>query len=214
MTTTSRRMDISTISARGAIAAAVTAVFALSILHLVRADLEPSRHMISEYAIGPNGWIMGLCFAAFAVASLALLISLFTAVQTPVGWIGLAALAAAVIGPAIGGAFSMDPMTATPETMSFSGRMHGIGFMIGVPGMILAALLLSIALRNQPGWNGPLLFGLTALVWISLAVMAWTLVSFMKQPDGPTIMGWANRLLMVGFGLWIVAAAWPRARRR
>ncbi len=212
MAATSISLDVSTIAARASIAAAVAAVLALALLHLVRADLQPSRHMISEYAVGPNGWIMGVCFAAFAVASLALVISLLGVVRTPLGWAGLAALAAAAIGLSLGGAFPMDPTTATAENMSFSGRMHGIGFMIGVPGMILAVLLLSAALRHQPGWNGPLLFTLAALVWISLAVMGWALMNFMKAPDGPAIMGWPNRLLMVGFALWIIAAAWPRAR--
>jgi hypothetical protein len=168
--------------------------------------------MISDYAIGPNGWIMSVCFAAFAVASLALLISLFGAVQSPLGWAGLAALAAAFIGLSLGGAFPTDPMTVTPETMSFSGRMHGMGFMIGVPGTILSVLLLSISLRRRQGWNASLLFTLAAIVWVSLAVMAWSVLNFMKAPDGPTILGWANRLFMVGFALWIVAAAWPPAR--
>ncbi|MBA3676935.1 MAG: DUF998 domain-containing protein [Sphingosinicella sp.] len=204
--------DLSTIAARGAIAAAAMAILALAVLHLVRADLHPSRHMISEYAIGANGWIMGVCFAAFAVASAALLVSLLGSVNNVVGWLGLAALAAAAIGLFLGGAFPMDPATASPENMSFSGRMHGVGFMVGVPGMILAALLLSLALRGQAGWNGPQLLLLTAVIWVSLAVMAWALMNFMKQPDGPTIMGWANRLLMVSYAAWIMVAAWPKAR--
>jgi hypothetical protein len=202
----------SQIAARGAIAGAAIALLALAVLHLVRPDLEPSRHMISEYAIGPHGWIMTLCFAAFAVASAALLVSLIGIVHTPLGWVGLVALAAAVVGLGFGAAFPMDPVSTTPDTMSFSGRMHGVGFMVGVPGEILAVLLLSLALRGQPGWEGLPLLWLTAVVWVSLAVMAWALMNFMKQPDGPTIMGWANRLLMIGYAAWIMLAAWPKAR--
>jgi hypothetical protein len=204
--------DISTVAGRVAIAGAAAALFALAILHLLRADLPPSRHMISEYAIGPNGWFMGVCFAAFAIASAALLVSLIGTVHTPVGWVGLVALAAAVIGLSFGGAFPMDPAPTPPEAMSFSGRMHGVGFMIGVPGMLLATLLLSLALRGEAGWSGSQLLWLTALTWVSMAVMAWALMNFMKQPDGPTIMGWANRLMMVGYAVWIMAAAWPKVR--
>jgi hypothetical protein len=212
MTIPSVTFEPSQFAARGAIAGAATALLALAILHLIRQDLEPSRHMISEYAVSPNGWVMAVCFAGFAVASAALLVSLIGVVHPPLGWFGLAALAAAVIGLGFGAAFPMDPVSTTPETMSFSGRMHSVGFMIGVPGQILAVLLLSVALRSHPGWNGSLLLLLTAVVWASLAVMAWALMNFMKQPDGPTLMGWANRLLMVSYAAWIMLAAWPKAR--
>ena len=98
--------------------------------------------------------------------------------------------------------------------MSFSGRMHGMAFMIGVPGQILAALLLSFALRNQPGWNGALLLGLTVVIWASLGIMGWRIAEMMKDRalDATGLMGWSNRLLMVGYGLWVVVAALPRAR--
>ena len=49
------------------IGAAAVALGALALLHLVRPELEPSSHMISEYAIGPHGYLMTLSFAAFAI---------------------------------------------------------------------------------------------------------------------------------------------------
>lgn len=203
---------VSQLAAWGAVASAVAAGLALVVLHVVRTDLEPSRTMISQYAVGPHGWIMGLCFFAFALASALLLVSLVGDARGPLGWFGLAALAAATIGLAMGGAFPMDPATTTPEEMTFAGRMHGMAFMIGVPGQILAALLLSLALRGNPAWAGQPLLWLAAFVWISLGIMAWALMAFMKAPDGPTVMGWFNRSLMVGYAAWIVVAAWPRLR--
>ncbi|MBK9976817.1 MAG: DUF998 domain-containing protein [Gemmatimonadetes bacterium] len=59
--------------ARLTLAASATAILALLALHALRADLSPATHMISEYAVGAHGWVMTLCFYAFALASLALL---------------------------------------------------------------------------------------------------------------------------------------------
>ena len=50
-----------------AIAAIVSYQLTLAVLILVRPDLDPSWHTISEWAIGPHGWIMS---AAFLVSAL------------------------------------------------------------------------------------------------------------------------------------------------
>lgn len=205
-------LDPSQFAARGAVGAAVVAVLALVVLHFVQPELEVSRSMISQYAVGAQGWMMTLCFAAFAVASAALFITLLDSVRGPLAWLGLAALAAAMVGTAMGGAFPMDPTTTAPGAMSFAGRMHGVAFMVGVPGEILATLFLSLALRSNPAWTGLPLLWITAFVWVSLAIMAWALMGFMKDTSGPTVMGYFNRLFMVGYAVWVAVAAWPRLR--
>lgn len=205
-------LDASQFAARGAVALAALAVLTLLLLHVLKPDLHPSSSMISQYALGPHGWLMGLCFYAFAAASAALFVTLIGEARGVVGWLGLIALAAATVGLAMGGAFPMDPTTTQPEQMSFAGRMHGMAFMIGVPGQIVSVLLLSIALRGNPAWTGQPLLWLTAFVWVSLGIMAWSLMAFMKAPDGPTVMGWFNRSLMIGYAVWIAVAAWPKVR--
>lgn len=204
--------DLIQLSARGAFAAAATAAVCLFVLPLLQPELELSRSMISQYALGAHGWVMGLCFFAFAIASALLLATLLGVVKGPLGWLGLLALAAATVGLAMGGAFPMDPVSADPAAMSFSGRMHGVAFMVGVPGQIVAILLLSLALRGQPEWSGLPLLWVTAFTWVSLAIMAWALMQFMKNTDAPTVMGWFNRLLMLGYAAWIMLAAWPKLR--
>jgi hypothetical protein len=46
-----------------------TAVVAL---HVLRRDLAPGRHRISEYALGPYGWVMALAFACVGAGVLVL----------------------------------------------------------------------------------------------------------------------------------------------
>lgn len=206
--------DASHIAARGAIGAAGLALLALGTLHILRPDLDPSRQMISEYAIGRFGWLMTVCFALFAAASGSLFISLMGNTSTLVGRMGLIFLLVAATGLAMGAAFHTDPISTTPDTMTFSGRMHGVSFMIGVPGELLATLLLSLALRTYQPWVGQPLLSLTVIIWLSLAIMAVAIVVTMKHfaVDISSIVGWTNRLFMAGYAVWVIVVAWPMAR--
>jgi hypothetical protein len=56
---------------------------ALIALHILKPELHPSRTMISRYALGPYGWIMALCFAAFGMASGSLAVAMVPHVRAP-----------------------------------------------------------------------------------------------------------------------------------
>jgi Protein of unknown function (DUF998) len=114
----------------------------------------------------------------------------------------------------MGAAFDTDPTSTAPDAMTFSGRMHGMSFMIGVPGVLFATLLLSPALRTHETWVGLPLLSLTAIIWLSLAVMAVAIVVTMKHlgVDVSSIVGWTNRLFMACYTLWVIVVAWPMAR--
>ena len=142
-------MTYSLLAARAAIGAAALALIALAALHILKPDIHPSRTMISQYALGRHGWVMALCFAAFGAASACLFAALIAHVPSLLGRIGLAFLLAAAVGLAMAARFPMDPVSTPREQMSFTGKMHGVAFMIGVPCQILAVLLLSLALGNQ-----------------------------------------------------------------
>jgi hypothetical protein len=200
----------SLLAARAALGAAVLALVALATLHILKPDVDPSRDLISQYALGRHGWVMTLCFAAFAVGSACLFAALISETPSLLGRVGLACLLAATIGLAMGALFPMDPASTAREQMSFSGTMHGVAFMIGVPGQVLAVLLLSLALAKHASHASLPLLALTAVVWLSLAVMIAILV--IVGPGAPPIAGWANRLLMVAYGAWLMVAAWPMAR--
>lgn len=206
--------DTSHIAARGAMGAAGLALIALGALHILRPDLDPSRQMISEYAIGRFGWLMTVCFALFAAASGSLFVALMGNTPTLIGRIGPIFLLVAATGLAMGGAFRTDPISTAHDAMTFSGRMHGRSFMIGVPGVLFATLLLSLALRTHKTWADLPLLSLTAIIWLSLAVMAVAIVITMKHlgVDVSSIVGWTNRLFMAGYALWVIVAAWPMAR--
>jgi hypothetical protein len=159
----------------------------------------------------------GACFAAFAAGSACLFAALIADVRSLLGGIGLAFLLAASVGVAMAAVYPMDPVSTAPEQMSFTGRMHGVSFMIGVPGMVVAVLLLSIALRQQTTHASLPLLLLTAVVWLSLVVMITIMLMVgpgkPPNPNGPErFLGWPNRMLMVAYAVWLMVAAWPMAR--
>ena len=209
-------MTYSVLAARAAIGSAVLALAALAALHLLKPDIHPARTMISQYALGRFGWVMALCFAAFAAGSASVFIALVPYAHSLVVAIGLGLLAVAAVGLAMAARFPMDPVSTPPAQMSFTGRMHGVAFLLGVPCMVLAVLLLSLALVSLGSHRLLPLVTITVVVWLSLVIMIaiMLMVGPGKEPDpnGPErFIGWPNRLLMVGYAAWLMVAAWPMA---
>jgi hypothetical protein len=209
---------VSRTAARIAFAGGLLSLVLLAALHVLRPDLDPSWHVISEYAVGDYGSVMALCFLSLAVASASLFVALFPQVRTVGGGIGLAFLLAAAVGLAMAAMFPMDPITVAREDATTSGRMHGVAGAIGVPSMVVTAVVLSYALRKKPLWAPfrlPLL-ALGHLTWVSFVLMFVFLAILMQRHtmSGPWAVGWANRLFMLAYGGWVMIAAWPAARIR
>lgn len=207
---------LSQTAARVTVCGALLALLCLGILHVLRPDLDPSRRMISEYALGAHGWLMTLCFASYAVAGAGFIVALISKPSGERGilfWLGLLFLVAAAAGPALASVFHTDPASTPAQFMTHSGKMHGLSFMIGVPGELFAMLLLTLFMRHRAPWDhGGLLIALTTVAWVSVIVLAAAMVLIMGQHRAdPGIVGLANRAFMIAYGLWLVAAAWSLA---
>jgi len=203
--------------ASAVLATAALALVALAALHVLKPDIHPARTMISQYALGRYGWVMALFFGGLAAASGCLFVTLLPHVSSVLGRTGLALLLAAAVALAMAARFPMDRVSTPPAQMSFSGRMHGVAFMIGVPCQLFAVLLLSLVLGKQASQTSLTLLGLTAVIWLSLAVVITVMLIVgpgkPPNPDGPErFLGWPNRLFMVAYGLWLMVAAWPMAQ--
>lgn len=138
---------------------------------------------------------------------MSLWVALLSHARGVIGRVGLVCLLLTAVGLAIGGAFTMDPTTANQEAMSFSGRMHGVGFMIGVPGELFAVLFLSLALRRQALWSAAPLMAIALAVWASIVVMVPLLIQ-------QRFFGIPNRTFMAAYGVWIILGARPLLRAK
>ena len=203
------------LAARAAIASALLALVALTVVHLLKRDLDPSRTMISRYALGQYGWLMALCFAAWAAASALLFVALAAGPSSSLDRVGQIFLLAASIGLAMAARFPMDPVGTPRREMSFSGRMHGLAFLVGVPALVLASTIVSLSLARDGSQAVMPLLLLTITIWLSLIAMIG--IGAMVRPDHglnpqiPWLFGWVNRLLMVAYSLWLIVVAWPTA---
>src|SRR6266478_6744896 len=144
---------ISTRAARVAIIAFISQQILLIVLIFLRPDLAPSWHTISEWAIGPHGWIMSVAFLLSALSYAASFVMLKSQLHGSLGRVGLGILLICVIGATGVGVFTTDPMPLH-FPLSTRGTLHVI---FGTSQLVLlpfAALFINLSLaRNNEAWT-------------------------------------------------------------
>lgn len=212
---------ISTTAAWLAITAVITYQGLLVVLLFLRPDLDPYWHTISEWAIGPYGWLMTLAFLTSALSYAALFVLLKSQIRGVIGWIGLGILLICVIGTTGVGLFTTDPFDTPPDAITTTGLIHmisGFGALMLLP---FAALLLNLNLALQnPVWRsarrvllwtaGLPLLGLVGF-WVHLALFVLPL-AVQYGPDVP--LGWPNRILLLLYMVWLITFAWQAIQVR
>ena len=201
-----------------AVLATAVAFASLAILHVVSPEFQPSWRMVSEYANGRHRWLLSVMFAAWALGSFALAMALAPVTHGWLGRIGLLFLVLAGVGEMMAAFFDINH------------RLHAPAAMIGVPCLPIAAVLLTMALRGSSELVAPPAWSMH-VTWISFVVMAAAMMLFMRSlsqagvdlsaqvapltvlPAGVTpFVGWANRLLITAYMLWVVLTALPILR--
>lgn len=185
---------------RLALGATVTALSLLVILHILRSDIRTAQSMVSEYAIGPFGWLQTLVFLFFAVSAGALAATLYPELKTFWGKIGSFFLILASGGFLLGGIYNVEH------------PLHQLVFYIGAPSMAIASAFISLSVARNPTWSqirqGVIWAG--QLPWISF-VLNMGLFFLAFSPSGelnPNVpVGWANRLFWLGSGIWLILMA-------
>lgn len=134
--------------AGAAAAALLVAAAAVLALHALRPDLEPASHRLSEYAIGPWGWLMTSAFAAVA-AGVWLVQRALPATDSlrPVH----ALLTVATIGVVVSALVPTDPMT--PEGVRET--VHSVASTGALVSLVAAALWTVTLGADAIGWRRP-----------------------------------------------------------
>jgi hypothetical protein len=205
-----------------AIAAAAAALLLLASLQLLSPEFDPSWRMVSEYANGHYGWVLSLMFAAWALSSWALAFAIRSEARTTPVRIGLVFLTLAGVGEAMAAVFDINHDT-----------LHNLGGVLGIVGLPIAALLISVNLGRRQPWSASkrALLWTSNLTWVSVAVLAATFVLLIATfsqvggglpaqapktlPPGVVgLVGWANRLLVVVYCVWVITVAWQAIKLR
>ena len=202
----------SQVAARISLAATAIFVILLSTLHVIKPDLDPSWHFISEYAIGAYGWLIMLAFFCLALSCASLFIAIKSQVPTLAGKIGLVLLLITAVGMTIAGLFPTDPITTGREAMTRTGQLHELGALLDL--MPFAAPLISWSLaRHNPAWKS----ARRALAWTAWLPLLGLVVfmgstMLMLPADGQfgpeVLVGWPNRFLILTYCTWLAAIAW------
>ncbi|MFY9950419.1 MAG: DUF998 domain-containing protein [Candidatus Sulfotelmatobacter sp.] len=209
---------ISVRAARLAIVAITSYQVLLIVLIFLRPDLAPSWHTISEWAIGPYGWIMSGAFLISAMSYAALFVMLKAQLHGNLGRVALGLLLLCVIGAAGVGICTTDPMPLH-FPLSPRGTLHvifGTGQIVLLP---FAALLINLGLARKEAWRSArrvLLWtaGLPLFGFLSFAVYS-ALFVFPLGPDayGPGVnIGWPPRFTFLTYMLWVVILGWQATR--
>jgi hypothetical protein len=194
--------------------AAISLVSLLS-LHVLSAELDPMWHMVSEYAYGEYGWVLSLFFFAWAVSYWATSLALFPLAKHWLAKIGVALIFVSGVGALMGGLFDVRH------------SLHGLAFGIGVPFIPLVAPLITSYLGRKQQLKSKYATWLSHATWISFILMAVTMGMFISQmlqagamnmetpqllmslPEGiTTVIGYANRFLVVAYLGWLIAVNW------
>jgi hypothetical protein len=212
--TTKPLTAISEIAARVSFAAAALFLVLLAVLHFIKPEFDPSWNMISQYEIGHDGWLMQLAFLFLALSCVTLVVTIHSQVRTIWGRIGLVLLLVAAIGMTIAAFNITDPITTPRAKMSAHGNMHGNGFLLGVPGLTIAAVLISLSLRRNAAWSSArrALLWTAQLPWVSLVAMIVTIMVMLPQNGGKfgpgVAVGSPNRLFIISCCVWLMTVAW------
>ena len=178
------------------VAGLLCSITCVTILHIVRTDLSPLSHRLSEYADGPYGWMMTAVFITLGCSVMALGIALWAEKRRNKGaWIILALALLAAVGTILSGVFRTG-------ASDISEAIHSRASAIAVVAVVALALACSVSLaRRRPcAASDPVGAGL-AVTAAALAVMSpvwhhtrWT--------------GLNQRLLWIVLITWLLRAAW------
>lgn len=195
---------------------AALTLLALTLLHVMSPEFQPSWRMVSEYANGRHGWLLAVMFISWALSSWLLAYALYPLATTWPAKLGILFLAIAGIGEVMAAAFDINH------------PLHMHAAILGMNGLPIAALLIGITFARAGHW-GPsrrLMLWLSNLPWISVVLMSVAMGLFFMSlsragvvmsanskpltelPAGVTAFGgWANRFLVLSYCLWAIAAA-------
>ena len=171
------------------------------VLHVINPGLGPVDHQISEYALGPWGWLMTVAFLVVGAGIVALGVGLRRSL-TPgprvwASWL-IAATGVFFVGVAV---FPTDAQLADGTTANtFSGQMHVFAGTVGPLFLVVGAFVLRGVFARDPRWH-PLA---RVTGWFAVAMTLWYLISgTVVVAFGPgSYTGVVQRLF------WLVLLGW------
>jgi hypothetical protein len=110
-------------------------------LHFLEPEYDPRYRFMSEYAWSAHGWLMTTTFFVLALALFSVAVAVRNLYRpSRSARVGFGLLVVGAAGICVAGAFRGFPL-------------HDVGGAVGLPGVVMAALLLSWSFRQASGWQ-------------------------------------------------------------
>jgi hypothetical protein len=176
-----------------------TFLFNLTALHFLRPDVNPVLEPISNFAVGPFGFLFTAADIGSGLAALALMLGLYLGIAPPArSYIGLFFLGLYGVSELLAGIFPIDVGAETTTV----GAIHNIVGNIGFFGFPIAVILLSLGMGKDERWRSLRLPAL-ALAGVIVLTVILTMVGFNVGIG----FGVTQRLSNVAVILWMLVVA-------
>ncbi|MET0458264.1 MAG: DUF998 domain-containing protein [Ilumatobacteraceae bacterium] len=196
------RARIAVVMRRATLVLLTTALGCIVALHLLRRDLNPAGHRISEYAIGPYGPLMAIAFVSIGVALVTLGVAVAAATVDRWSALVAATFTVAGLGMVASGIWRTDPGRSGATTDA----IHSAASAFATLALIVAALAWSVVLRRPDGRGrrGRRRFDVGAV----LALLAAVLGALSPALHRSSWTGISQRLLWLTLLAWLMVTAW------
>jgi hypothetical protein len=171
----------------------------IAALHFARPDVNPVLEPISNYAVGPYGFLFTAADIGSSLAALALILGLYLGIAPPGrSYVGLFLLGLYGVSVLLAGIFPIDVGAETTTV----GAIHNIVGNIGFFGFPSAVILLSLGMGKDERWRS-LRLPAFALAGVVVLMVILTMVGFNIGIG----FGVTQRLSNVAAMLWMLVVA-------
>jgi hypothetical protein len=171
----------------------------IAVLHFVRPDVNPMLEPISNYAVGPYGFLLTAAAIGGGLAALALALGLYLGIAPPGrSYVGLTLLGIYGVSELLAGIFPIDVGAETTTV----GAIHNVVGNLAFFGFPIAAILLSLGMGKDERWRS---FRLPALALAGVVVL--TVILTMVGFNIGIGFGALQRLFNVAAMLWMLVVA-------
>lgn len=184
----------------------------LTILHLIKPELDPTWHLISEYEIGKYGWLMRLAFFCWGGGFILLTISLWSLLDSLSGKIGkwwLLIISFALFGAGI---FATQPITDIIR--GTIDRLHAVCGAIMIFTFPIASTIIAKSLSKHLSIRSAkyTLIAVTFLVWFGLIAFFSSMIIYGQQIklraySDSILIGVPNRFMVLTYTIWLITIA-------
>ena len=163
-------------------------------LHFLEPEYDPRYRFMSEYAWSAHGWLMTTTFFVLGLAVFTVAVAVRNLYRpSRSARVGFGLLVVGAVFICIAGVFRGFPL-------------HDVGGAVGLPSVIMAALLLSWSFRQALGWRS--IFPVALLIALGMLIALLSMVVDVGMP------GLQQRILLFLILVWISIVAHRLARVR